>query len=161
MTSVDSRHVPLVLVVEDDPMIRLVVRMALEEELGVRVLVARNGAEALAVLASGSAPALILSDVRMPVLSGIELAAALKADSVLRSIPLVVMAASVEMRNAALRAGADDHLDKPFDLSDLLATASKYLEMRAEPEPSPPQPSRESAQRSPAETTTNTPSIAA
>jgi CheY-like chemotaxis protein len=105
-----------VLVVDDDRSIRQVVVEALERE-GYRVLAARNGEEALALLAR-ERPDVVLLDRWMPVMDGREFARQIKA---LGISPLIIAmtAAPVALRWAAL-IGADASLDKPFEIDDLL-----------------------------------------
>ncbi len=107
-----------VLIVEDERAIREGIATFLELEYGLKATLARNGQQALQVVAEFS-PDLIITDVLMPVLDGIELVRRLKSDSATRDIPIIVVAAWQGRRNLALAAGADDYVDKPFDLEDL------------------------------------------
>jgi signal transduction histidine kinase/DNA-binding response OmpR family regulator len=74
-------------------------------------------------------PALIVSDVMMPVMGGYELLAALRADRALAAIPLLLLSARAgeEARISAARAGTDDYLEKPFSSRELLAKVDALL----------------------------------
>lgn len=88
---------------------------------GFDVLVAVDGAEAVA-LARQSRPGLILMDISMPVMSGLEAIAVIRADPVMRSIPVIALTAHAmpEDRAACLEAGADAFISKPIDFKNLL-----------------------------------------
>ncbi len=105
-----------VLLVDDEPDIRLVARMSLELAGGLTVLEAGSGEEALA-LAGRSAPDLILLDVMMPGLDGPDTLAALRERSTGRPVPVVFMTARVQPAEVAeYRAlGACGVVGKPFD----------------------------------------------
>jgi CheY-like chemotaxis protein len=107
-----------VLVVDDDPEIRDVLREVLELA-GRAVVEAADGRAALAA-AAARAPALILLDVRMPVMDGFAFAAAYRARPG-RPAPIVLMTGREDPAAAALAIGADALLPKPFDLGDVLA----------------------------------------
>jgi CheY-like chemotaxis protein len=82
-----------VMVVEDDPDIRACVREILEDE-GYSVCTAAHGAEALAMLATGGRPCLMLVDLLMPVMDGVELIERLRHDRDLGDIPIVALSAA-------------------------------------------------------------------
>lgn len=108
-----------ILIVDDDPSIRDFIAQFLGGE-GYAVEVAPNGARALALI-ERTPVALVLLDMRMPVLDGWGLARALVERGL--QPPLVVMTAAygAHARNWALEIGAVALLAKPFDLNDLLA----------------------------------------
>ncbi len=112
-----------VLVVDDDRAVRESLRRSLEFN-GYDVSVASDGAEALAGLSAGgpsSAPDVVVMDVMMPRLDGIETTRALRAAG--NDVPILVLTArdAVGDRVEGLDAGADDYLTKPFALQELLA----------------------------------------
>ena len=110
---------PTVMVIEDDEDILSTLEMFLEIE-GYHVQVAKNGREALeAIKASGRLPALILLDMRMPVLDGWQFAAAFR-EQYGGASPLVVMSAAADTARRAQEIGASGWLSKPFELSALL-----------------------------------------
>ncbi len=116
---------PTILVVDDDAAIREVVAEVLQEE-GYRVAVAASGAEALAVLDAVN-PALVVLDMRMPVMNGWEFAEQLSArcDD---CIPILVMTAAVDAARRAAEIGAAGTLSKPFDLADLIEMVGALVE---------------------------------
>jgi CheY-like chemotaxis protein len=118
----------LVLVVEDDTPIRSFVAAALAFELGVRVVAAGDGAEALDRVAQ-QRPDLVLTDLRMPVMDGLALTRRLKADPATRAIPVVLMTAVGDRADAAA-AGCDAFLPKPFELDELAGVVRHHLDDR-------------------------------
>ncbi len=105
-----------ILVVDDDPSIRLTISAILEAE-GYPVQTACNGAEALKVLAQ-SFPSLVLLDMRMPVLDGWGFARELASRGI--KVPILVMTAAQDGKRWATEIGATGFLAKPFNLDDLL-----------------------------------------
>jgi two-component system chemotaxis response regulator CheY len=111
-----------ILVVDDDPSILETVRAILESE-GYAVVTATNGREALEVLESVT-PFLMLLDMRMPVLDGWGVAAALRGSA--HRFPVIVMTAAENARRWADEIRADDHIAKPFDLNDLIQCVQRH-----------------------------------
>jgi two-component system, OmpR family, response regulator MprA len=114
-----------VLVVDDEPAVRQAVHRALTFE-GYDVAVAKEGAQALELLALQSVDAIVL-DVLMPNLDGLEVCRRLRAAG--NSTPVLMLTARghVDDRVAGLDAGADDYLAKPFALQELLARVRALL----------------------------------
>ena len=110
-----------ILVVDDDSAIRCTVAEILNFE-GYPVLTASNGAEALAVIESAR-PALVLLDMRMPVLDGWGFARAIRERGL--RVPILVMTAAHSARQWAEEIKADGYLPKPFDLLDLLTNINR------------------------------------
>lgn len=104
-----------VLVVDDDPMNRLLLRRALERE-GLTVEVAVDGGEAWELLGPGGFD-LVLLDIVMPVLDGYGVLTRMRADPALRALPVVVISGSDDRAGVirCIELGADDFLPKPFD----------------------------------------------
>lgn len=115
-----------VLLVEDEPDLRNTLRYNLKRN-GYLVTDVGNGEEALSVLrlplGERGPVDIVISDVMMPVLDGIGLAKALRADAATRELPLMFLTAKGDPgdRLEGFRVGADDYLTKPFDLEELLA----------------------------------------
>ncbi len=114
---------PRVLVVDDDRAVRESLRRSLEFN-GYDVSLAADGAEALAGLSrasQGNAPDVVVMDVMMPRLDGIEATRALRSAG--NDVPILVLTArdAVGDRVEGLDAGADDYLTKPFALAELFA----------------------------------------
>ena len=104
-----------ILVVDDDPLNRAILQRGLERE-GHGVTTASDGAEALAALRADPVD-LVLLDIVMPRMDGFRVLDEMKADPVLREIP-VIMISAVDDHESVIRcieAGAEDHLPKPFD----------------------------------------------
>jgi CheY-like chemotaxis protein len=120
-----ERMPPLILVVDDDPDIRDVLRWILEDG-GYRLAVAADGAAGLAV-AEGQAPDLILLDVSMPRLDGPGFCRAYRAAG--GSAPIVVVTASnpADMDATVGACGAVGYMHKPFDIDDVLAVVAEHL----------------------------------
>jgi CheY-like chemotaxis protein len=120
--SVDSR---LVVLADDDPEVRDLLTSIVGLELGVLVAEAEDGDEVLRV-AARDRPALVLVDVMMPRVGGFEVARRLKADPETRDIPVVAISAGAS-RAAALAAGCDDFVAKPFDLDSFVEKLRRWL----------------------------------
>jgi DNA-binding response OmpR family regulator len=118
---------PTVLVVEDDPTILQLLEVNFEME-GFIVLRAEDGEQGLAV-ARESRPDVIVSDVMMPNMSGLELVQALKAGAETRSIPVILLSAKAQGADVrlGLESGADDYITKPFEPLDLIDRVGAIL----------------------------------
>ena len=114
-----------VLVVEDDRAVRDAVERALSFE-GYAVSTARDGSEALSAILNDP-PDVILLDVMMPHVDGLETARRIRARGI--AIPILILTARHEVsdRVAGLDAGADDYMVKPFTLEELLARLRALL----------------------------------
>ncbi len=119
---------PLVLLVDDDAAIRRAVGAGLELE-GFRVVPASGGRAALAAIESVS-PAVILLDLSMPDLDGLEVLRRLRASG--DDVPVCVLSArdDVDDRVRGLQAGADDYVVKPFALEEVTARLQALLRRR-------------------------------
>jgi two-component system cell cycle response regulator DivK len=116
-----------ILCIEDnDSNMRLIWRIVEGERH--EFLAASDGLTALA-LAQTEHPDLILLDINIPGLNGIELARRLKADAELASIPLIATTANVLRgdRERCLEAGCDEYLPKPLDVRELQGVLRRYL----------------------------------
>ena len=125
----DRGRLPRVLVAEDEDDLRGFVVGVLKDRYIVDV--AKNGAEALELLKLNR-PDLVLTDVMMPVVSGLDLCRAIKNDRSLRNIPVILLTARGE-NEAALEgyeAGADEFVAKPFHTKVLQARIRAHLKMR-------------------------------
>ncbi|HWE62995.1 MAG TPA: response regulator [Chloroflexota bacterium] len=112
------------MIAEDDQPIATVIA-ALVEDMGHTPLVARNGGQALA-MAREQQPALLITDLMMPVLDGAGLIAALRAEHA-DGVPVILLTAAP--RAQAQAAGADVVLPKPFDLIALEELISEILDV--------------------------------
>lgn len=116
-----------ILLADDDIILTEMLRFRLEG-VGHQVISATDGQSALS-LAGSQAPDLIVLDSMMPVMSGSEVLATLKADPALRGVPVVMLTArkgEVDVV-AALKAGVDEYLTKPFIPQELLVRIDMLL----------------------------------
>jgi DNA-binding NtrC family response regulator len=118
-----------ILLVDDDSYHREPIQIALETA-GYEVQTAANGKEALKQLEEGEFD-LILSDLKMPVMNGMELLAAVEAHH--PGVPLLIITAHGSVDNAveAMKRGARDYIQKPIQLDELELKVSRELEVRA------------------------------
>jgi signal transduction histidine kinase/CheY-like chemotaxis protein len=132
ITSFDAKK-STILVVEDNIDLRNYISILLESTYNV--LAVENGKEALEQLTANETltkyrqPSLILSDIMMPVMDGIELLKAVKADDNLRHIPMVMLTArqNLDVKLEVLRIGVDDYLTKPFKEEELLVRIDNLI----------------------------------
>jgi len=117
-----------ILVVDDEEQIRELLREFLTGA-GYEVAVAANGEDALEV-AQRERPDLILLDVRMPELDGVETCGRLKTNDKTRSIPIIMATAFGDTLAEALDAGADDFVSKPFQLEEIGLRIKSLLRVR-------------------------------
>lgn len=117
-----------VLVVDDDELVRQLLSAMLAGQ-GLDVTVASSGQEALARCAEAT-PDLIVSDIEMPGMSGLELLQILRGDPRRRDIPVIMLTRRGEMADVVrgLRLGADDYVSKPFKVPELLARVQAKLD---------------------------------
>ena len=127
-----------ILIVDDEPAIRDMLRMALELD-GNICIEAASAIEAMPLIVDEQ-PDLILLDWMMPEVSGLELVRRLKRDDVLKEIPVIMLTAKTDEQNAVsgLDAGADDYISKPFRPRELISRIKAVLrrsDQGAESEP--------------------------
>jgi signal transduction histidine kinase/CheY-like chemotaxis protein len=122
-----------ILVVDDEPDAKELVRRLLEEQ-GARVVLASSAGEALASLAD-RLPDVMVSDIGMPGMDGYELIRLVRAGSVGRHVPAVALTAYARPEELArvLRAGYHAHLSKPVQPRELLATVARLAHSGAPP----------------------------
>lgn len=120
-----------ILVVDDEPQILRVLKTTLSSQ-GYGVRTAANGEDALLEMKSW-APDLLITDLRMPRMDGLELCRRVRSDS---QIPIVVLSVKGEemIKVEALDAGADDYITKPFSVNELLARVRAALRRASTPE---------------------------
>ena len=120
----DSEEKPLVLVVDDDPNVVALARAYLERE-GYRVVEANDGAQGLE-LARKEQPCLVVLDLMLPGLDGMEVCRNLQVESM---VPVIMLTARMEEtdRLEGLELGADDYITKPFSPRELAARVRAVL----------------------------------
>ncbi|WP_416672418.1 response regulator [Egbenema bharatensis] len=125
--SVSSSTYPLILVVEDDDDNLLLIRYVLES-FGYRFVGQKDSRKALATVKEYQ-PDLILMDVLLPDVDGIQLVKHLKQDEITEQIPVIAVTAlaKTEDRESLLLAGFADYISKPYMLEDLEAAIRRHL----------------------------------
>jgi class 3 adenylate cyclase len=125
------RTPPLILVVDDVPDNVEILQLRLESQ-DYEVITAGDGEAALAIVRE-QLPDLVLLDIQMPKLDGIETVKQLKADTALPFIPVIMVTARSDAKDvvAGLEAGGDDYLTKPVDQAGLLARVRAMLRIKA------------------------------
>jgi CheY-like chemotaxis protein len=118
-----------ILVVEDDDALRTLLSMVVADELGAPVIEARNGREALELVELAQ-PALVILDLMMPLLDGVEVCRQVKARPETRDIPILAISAGGRMEQA-IAAKCDDFLFKPFEYDDLVDRLRRWLGVAA------------------------------
>ncbi|MDT7043035.1 response regulator [Candidatus Nitronereus thalassa] len=127
-----SKTLGTVLVVDDEPDVRKVIRMTLEKS-GYHVIEAEDGDQAIKVLNAGENPILvdtIITDIRMPKINGVE--AINYFQQQYPSMPLVVLTGypDLDMATSFMTSGIVDYLVKPVEKEKLKATVAKAIEQR-------------------------------
>jgi two-component system response regulator len=125
-----TNHAPQILLVEDDPQdVELTLRAFRSESVQSRIEVVRDGEEALDYLfcrgdyksrPQGQPPALILLDLKLPKIGGLQVIQEVKSSTECRSIPVVVLTSSGEERDIAesYRLGVNSYIQKPVDVAE-------------------------------------------
>ncbi len=119
----------LILVVDDEPKMRRVLEIALKN-MGHRTVVAENGRDALSLFGKVGAD-LVITDIRMPQMDGIQLLSALRDAG--SDVPVIVITAhgALETAVASLRQRASDYLQRPFDLGELELSVERVFKVAA------------------------------
>ncbi|WP_445248316.1 response regulator [Microcoleus sp. OTE_8_concoct_300] len=125
-----EKVVGTVLVVDDNPDLRFYVSAILRDS-GFAVLVARNGQEGFAV-AKKRRPNLIVTDLMMPLISGLDLIRMIREDEELQGTPVILLTAKADedTRIEGVERGADAYLSKPFNDRELLAEVRNLLALK-------------------------------
>lgn len=117
-----------ILVVEDSPVIRQLIELHLRN--AGYVVMAAEDAPSAAKLMQKMTPDLIISDIRMPKISGLEFVAALKSDPALAAIPVIFLTSEHEADGEAKALGAVGYLTKPVRADKLLALVAGHAKAR-------------------------------
>jgi DNA-binding response OmpR family regulator len=125
VTRSDTAHaVKTILVCEDDPNLRTLVKLALGD--GYRVVEAADGPTALDLIGA-ERPDLVVLDLMLPGRSGLEILSEIRSGSGNEHLPVIVISAWSHSDGAAVAAGADRFIAKPFDPIDLEAAVAELL----------------------------------
>lgn len=117
-----------ILIVEDEPpMCELLVSFFTDH--GHRVISARNGEQAVELLQDGDC-ALVITDIKLPGMSGLDLLARLQIDWPEVAVIIMTAFSSISSAVEAMKLGAEDYIAKPFQLDELMMTVEKALERR-------------------------------
>lgn len=118
---------PKILIVEDEYYLAEIIKARLEFE-GYQAAIAEHGQAALDHLKKEPAD-IVLMDIMMPVMDGLEAAKKIKADTKLQKIPVIFLTARAQHEDhlKAHQAGGDDYISKPFEMEDLLAKIKKWI----------------------------------
>jgi CheY-like chemotaxis protein len=146
----EIKRIRKILMIEDDPQDAELTLAALEEhQLASRVVVVRDGEKALDYLyrrgefrtRSGGDPILVLLDLKMPKVNGLEVLKIIKADEYLKTIPVVVLSSSCETADlvGCYKQGVNAYVVKPLDFSEFMKTVKLLVGFwAAVNEPPPP-----------------------
>jgi CheY-like chemotaxis protein len=115
-----------VLVVDDDPDILEIVTAILELH-GVPTVTASDGVEALAVMRDSHGLGLVLLDLMMPRMNGVDVLAEMKRDPELSTIAVVLISGNYRTEQAVLGMGANEYLLKPLDVNVLMRAVSRFV----------------------------------
>jgi chemosensory pili system protein ChpA (sensor histidine kinase/response regulator) len=121
------------LVVDDSITVRRVTQRLLERN-GMRVLTARDGADALVVM-EDQVPDVVLLDIEMPRMDGYEVAERMRADPRLKQVPIVMITSRMgeKHRARALELGVDEYLGKPYQESQVLDAIAQLVDRADDP----------------------------
>jgi putative two-component system response regulator len=124
-----AEHASTILVADDEPNVRDVIRLMLAEE-GHRLVFAENGAEAFEK-AYELVPDLILLDVMMPKMDGYEVCRKLRSEPTVAQVPIIMITAlgDTASRIRGINSGADDFISKPFDFAELTAKIRNIIRL--------------------------------
>jgi len=114
-----------ILLVDDEPDFLSVIRMRLSNE-GYNVICAAHGKDALDKIRIRR-PDIIISDVMMPVMDGVDFFQEIKSDPETKDIPFVVITVKDKLQESFKAVGIDDFIAKPFEMDELLGKIRKVL----------------------------------
>jgi len=127
----NTEHTSLVMVVDDDFLATKAVVQVLERQ-GYRMVSAASGPECLRMLAEGMTPDVLVLDVKMPGMSGLDVCRTIRSDGRLSEMPIILLTGcdDIETRAAGMKLGVSEFLCKPFAHHELLARIRAQLDAR-------------------------------
>ena len=110
-----------ILLVEDDVFMQAILNQSLLQHYQLTIF--NNGLDAIAFLQSGKIPDVIISDLNVPQVDGLQLIEQLKSSGFFNAIPIIILSGekSTEKKIECLEAGADDYIEKPFNPREIQA----------------------------------------
>jgi len=116
-----------ILVVEDDDDVREMLKRVLESDY--TVVTAENGLDGMLKATGDPRPDLIISDVRMPKMDGLQMVEQLKKDKTVSDIPVIFLTAKGTSKDviSGIKAGARHYLTKPFDINEVVEKVKKAM----------------------------------
>ncbi|MGH7437643.1 MAG: response regulator [Polyangiaceae bacterium] len=120
------------LVVEDSPMMRQLIVLALSRVKSLRVTEADDGVDGLRKLATGKFD-IVLTDINMPIMDGLKLVKRIRTDATHKDVPIIVITTegSKEDRQRALQLGANAYITKPIQAPQVIAKVKELLKIEA------------------------------
>ena len=117
-----------ILIVDDEPCIRLSLQFQLERVGGLHVITATDGGEAMALIEKEK-PCLVFLDIMLPQVSGYEICRWIKTRPELSHIYVIMLSAKGQVKEISkgIEMGADEYMTKPFDPEEVLSRARKVL----------------------------------
>lgn len=118
------------LVVEDSPMMRQLIVLALSRVKALRVTEADDGVDGLRKLATGKFD-IVLTDINMPIMDGLKLVKRIRTDATHKDVPIIVITTegSKEDRQRALQLGANAYITKPIQAPQVIAKVKELLKI--------------------------------
>jgi CheY-like chemotaxis protein len=117
-----------VLAVDDDMINRKLIKsMLMKAENVSEVIEAVNGMDALDILKKDTSIDIVLLDIIMPIMGGIDFLKVARADDIMKSIPVIVLTTDETIRTEALNEGANDFLTKPIREKDIISKIDKLI----------------------------------
>ncbi len=119
-----------ILAVDDDMInLKLLKSMLRKSDIIDEIIEASNGADALAVLKERPDIDIVLLDIIMPIMGGIEMLKVLRADESFRAIPVIVLTTDETKKSEALESGANDFLMKPIREKDVMCKIMRWTSL--------------------------------
>jgi two-component system chemotaxis response regulator CheY len=120
------------LVVEDSPMMRQLIVLALSRVKSLRVTEADDGVDGLRKLATGKYD-IVLTDINMPIMDGLKLVKRIRTDATHKDVPVIVITTegSKEDRQRALQLGANAYITKPIQAPQVIAKVKELLKIES------------------------------